>query len=167
MIGKIQTSFLQMGEKYEEFIESHVIDSIDHVNKMTQEYHEKIEELKKQQVNIWHNVQKIKLEVAIDQQNKKSVQSCSHFGGDLIGISLPNIRIVQTISVQNVREDRKKNSLNGLKEHVRQQHKQAVFMSQSLSTHNSENVTPNLFESFDHTASQSSNAQIFFDKGTY
>lgn len=33
---------MSMGEKYEEFIESNIIKTIDHVNKLTQHYHTQI-----------------------------------------------------------------------------------------------------------------------------
>ena len=57
------------------------------------------------------------------------METCGFFGGDLIGISLPNIRIVQTLSIQQIREEKRIKGLTGLKEHIREQHKEAVPLS--------------------------------------
>jgi len=72
----------------------------------------------------------LKLEVTVDNENKNSKDVVGFFGGDLIGISLPNIRIVQTLSIQQIREEKKtKLGLNGLKSHIKEQHKDAYPLS--------------------------------------
>jgi hypothetical protein len=49
---------------------------------------------------------------------------------ELIGVSLPNLRLVQSICV---REEKKKTGLFNFKEHIKEQHKE-VPLSESLAS---------------------------------
>ena len=51
-MGKIETSFLAMGEQYEQFIESNIIKTIEHVNQATEKCYGQVEELKKEQKSV-------------------------------------------------------------------------------------------------------------------
>lgn len=50
---------MAIGEKYEEFIESNIIKSIEHVNKLAQHYHEEIEQFKNSHSQIKEKVDEI------------------------------------------------------------------------------------------------------------
>lgn len=85
-----------MGEKYQEFIECNIIKAIDNVNKLTQHYHLQIEQLTVDQKAISDKLAAIDRNVSLNskQQNQNT------FASELLGVSLPNIRIVQTISIR-------------------------------------------------------------------
>lgn len=68
LVDKIENSVTAIGEKYEEFIESNIIKSIEHVNRLAQHYHEEIEQFKNSHSQIKERVD----EISVSLEKSKS-----------------------------------------------------------------------------------------------
>ena len=51
---------MNITQKYEAFIESHLINTVDHVNKLTEDYRSQIEEMKKSEGRVRFDVDVVK-----------------------------------------------------------------------------------------------------------
>jgi len=98
-----------MGQKYEEFIESNIIRSIEHVNKLTHHYRDELEVFKKEQEGLVSKINSM----------EKEKQIKGEIGTLLLNNFNSGIRIVQTITAS----DEKKTRLSqlGMKENRREQ----------------------------------------------
>lgn len=193
VVTTIQTSHLNITEKYEAFIESHLINTVDHVNKVTEEYKNQIQEIKKSEGRVSYNVDVLKestkelklvtlelkeenrqmkgslveirennkeikeenreikemnreiKESSYSYKQKQKQRSFEHkplfssFSSQLLAISLPNLKLVQSLSIIN--DKRSKKNLSTLKQFIKQQHNTIPLTGSNTTTLAGSNTT--------------------------
>jgi hypothetical protein len=120
-------------------------------------------------MGIVRNVESLEREVGLEKFRVKGLRGsvCQ----ELLGVSLPGLKLIQTLSVQ--REEKRGRGLSKMKEHIKEQHKDAVILfesSSTSSTFNCEALMSSIYDSIDQN--QCPNApppasDILFEKGIF
>lgn len=131
MISKLETSFQATNDRYISLFETNVIKTIEQVNHLTDQLQKTDRSSHEKYESLGLKIQELQKQVAKNVEKENSAVLQRSVSKEVMGVSLPNLRLVQSVCV---REEKKKYGLNNFKEHIKEQHKETVPLSDSTSS---------------------------------